>query len=83
MSGGVPLHGVGVGVGVGMAVRGGLGLAGALAAAAPTSHPHGPPHGPPPGLVPIISVTPHSPGGKHYPVLGKYQEHTCSASATN
>jgi len=26
------------------------------------------PQGP---LVPIISVTPHSPGSKHYPVLGK------------
>lgn len=88
---------LGAGGPCGMAVRGGLGLAGALAAAAPTAHPSalgglgmagpgggpmggplGPLGGPAPGLVPIISVTPHSPGlqglqglqGKHYPVLG-------------
>jgi len=29
-------------------------------------------HGGPGPLVPTISVTPHSPGAKHYPVLGEY-----------
>jgi len=29
-------------------------------------------HGGPEPLVPTISVTPHSPGAKHYPVLGEY-----------
>lgn len=33
-------------------------------------------HGGPGPLVPTISVTPHSPGAKHYPVLGEYK-YTC------
>jgi hypothetical protein len=32
-------------------------------------------HGSPGPLVPTISVTPHSPGGKHYPVLGECNSH--------
>jgi len=44
--------------------------------AAPHGQPHGQPHGlmpmmhAPGPLLPTISVTPHSPGGKHYAVLG-------------
>jgi hypothetical protein len=34
-------------------------------------------HGGPGPLVPTISVTPHSPGAKHYPVLGECNRVTC------
>ena len=33
-------------------------------------------------LVPIISVTPHSPAGKHYPILGKSPNYSSSDSSS-